>query len=115
MSHFVLVHAPLAGPSTWSPVAGELRRRGEEVDVPELPPAETLASPYAVGYAEAIARQIDASSDSPLMLVAHSGAGLLLPAVRQAIGASPAAYIFVDAVVPFDGIVPDNGYFTNIA
>src|SRR5205823_14776950 len=115
MPHFILIHAPLAGPSTWSLVADALRLRGEDVDVPVLPAAETLTSPYVIAYAEAIARQLDVSADSPLVLVAHSGAGLLLPAVREAIAAPPAAYIFVDAVVPYDGIVPDNGYFSKLA
>jgi hypothetical protein len=115
MPHFVLIHAPLAGPSTWSLVADELRRRGEAVDVPLLPAAEAISPPYVTAYAEAIARQIHAARESPLVLVAHSGAGLLLPAVRAALGVPPAAYVFVDAIVPYDGIVPDNGHFSKIA
>ena len=34
----VLVHSPLVGPFSWSPVAEVLRRRGETVLVPDLGP-----------------------------------------------------------------------------
>jgi hypothetical protein len=39
----------------------------------------------------------------PLALIAHSGAGLLLPAIREAIDRPIAAYVFVDAGIPEDG------------
>ncbi len=38
----------------------------------------------------------------PLVLVGHSGAGVLLPAVREALGRAVAGYIFVDADIPED-------------
>jgi soluble lytic murein transglycosylase-like protein len=38
-----------------------------------------------------------------LVLAGHSGAGALLPAIRQAIGRPVAGYIFVDAGIPIDG------------
>ncbi|MGH8248435.1 MAG: alpha/beta fold hydrolase, partial [Gammaproteobacteria bacterium] len=43
------------------------------------------------------------SVDHPLILVGHSGAGPLLPAIRQMIPHRAAAYIFVDAGIPIDG------------
>jgi hypothetical protein len=41
--------------------------------------------------------------DTPLVLVAHSGAGVLLPAIGEANRGRVAGYIFVDAIVPEDG------------
>ncbi|HUP27622.1 MAG TPA: alpha/beta hydrolase [Chloroflexia bacterium] len=38
-----------------------------------------------------------------MLLVVHSGAGMLLPAIRQALGRPIAGYIFVDAGIPYDG------------
>src|SRR5262245_8795614 len=93
---FVLVHSPLVGPLTWSRVAEELRGLGEGVVVPVLP--EALEAPAWQAAAGAVA---EAAPDAPLVLVAHSGAGPLLPAVRMALGRRvPAAYIFVDAGIP---------------
>lgn len=40
----------------------------------------------------------------PLVLAAHSGAGPLVPAVQQALATPVAAYLFVDAGLPRDGL-----------
>lgn len=42
-------------------------------------------------------------AEAPLVLVGHSGAGPLLPAIGQEIGHRVAAYVFVDAGIPTDG------------
>jgi hypothetical protein len=44
---FVLIHSPLVGPTTWSPLAEELERRGREAVVvvhrlQDLGPAEVI-------------------------------------------------------------------------
>ena len=41
--------------------------------------------------------------ERPLVLVGHSGAGLLLPAVQQVTARAVAGYMFVDAGIPRDG------------
>jgi hypothetical protein len=41
-------------------------------------------------------------SDRPAFLVAHSGAGALLPAIRK-LGFPAAGYLFADAGIPLDG------------
>ena len=41
--------------------------------------------------------------DMPVVLVAHSGAGPLLPAIRASIHNPIRAYVFVDAGLPRDG------------
>jgi hypothetical protein len=96
---FILVHSPLVGPSTWQPVADELQRHGHAVQVPVL----SEASPNEVNlpYWQQHALAVSPPARPPL-LVGHSGAGLLLPAIRQALGQPPAGYIFVDSDLPRD-------------
>jgi hypothetical protein len=101
MPSFVLIHSPVVGPLTWSLVADELRAGGIEAVVPSLLPGGTAAPPYWRQYARAVARAVEAPpADPPLILVAHSWAGLLLPPMRQEADRTVAAYLFVDAVVP---------------
>jgi len=117
MATFVLIHAPLAGPGTWSLVADELRSRGHDVIVPSLPDAAEAGAPYWPRYAAAVGRSVEElPAERSLMLVAHSGAGLMLPLVRQTTGRPVEAYVFVDAMVPEDGMLPaEEGYFRRIA
>ena len=102
-SLWVLIHSPLVGPATWRLVAEELRRRGEEVLVPTLSDDEA-AAPYWQQHADSVARALEATpAERPLILVGHSGAGPLLPAIRQRSTRPVAAYLFVDAGIPQDG------------
>jgi hypothetical protein len=83
---FVLIHSPLVGPFTWSLVAEELRARGQEVFVPTLSDAEGSAAPSWQQYAASVAHALTAVPlERPLHLIGHSGAGPLLPALRQAV------------------------------
>lgn len=103
-SVFVLVHSPLVGPGTWGPVAERLRQRGFEATVPPLRDVEGGGSPYWKQHADAVAQALaTVPTDRPLVLTAHSGAGPLLPAVRQEAARPIAAYVFVDAAIPKDG------------
>ena len=97
MPSFVLVHSPLVGPSTWSLVADELRSRRFAATVPALP--EEPGEPYWRLHAEAAASQV-AEEPRPLVLVGHSGACPLLPAVGAAIGSGIGAYVLVDGDLP---------------
>ena len=117
MPAFVLIHAPLAGPSSWSLVADELRSRGYVTVVPSLTGVADGGPPYWPRYGAAAAQAlIGLPVDTPVVLVAHSGAGFFLPLVRQATGQPVQRYIFADAVVPEDGTLPDEGgYFSRIA
>jgi hypothetical protein len=94
---FVLVHSPLVGPFTWSLVADELRRRGVSVAVPTLP--EDQLAPYWRLHAEAVAGQV-ANASGALVLVGHSGACPLLPAIGRAIDGPILAYVLVDGELP---------------
>lgn len=127
---FVLIHSPLVGPSTWQPVAAELRGRGYNALVPSLAEQVPADEPFWSAHADAVARAIVAASTGasagsedthadaardhnapvkaavaanagPLILVAHSGAGPLLPAIRARLGTGVVVgYLFVDAGVP---------------
>ena len=101
---FVLIHSPLVGPGTWSPVAERLRGRGFEAVVPPLHEVEGSNAPYWKQHADAIAQALSAVPiDRHHILVGHSGAGPLLPVVRQEVSHPIAAYVFVDAAIPKDG------------
>jgi hypothetical protein len=101
---FVLVHSPLVGPLTWGPVAAELRERGYRVVVPALRAGETAEPPYRRQHVTAALAALDGvGAPRPLVLVGHSGGGVLLPAIAAAAGRSVAAYLFVDADLPHDG------------
>jgi hypothetical protein len=101
MYTFVLIHSPLVGPMTWQPAAEVLRDRGAEVFCPVLTspvPAETA---YWRLHATQIAQSlVGVSETQSLILAAHSGAGVLLPAARQLIPQPVMGYIFIDAGIP---------------
>jgi hypothetical protein len=100
----VLVHSPLVGPSTWEPVAGELRRRGIEVLVPDLAD-DGGKPPFQEQHVAAVVAAIRAAPErNPLVLAGHSGAGPLLPAIGAAAGRPVCGYLFVDAGIPVDGL-----------
>ncbi len=99
-----LIHSPLVGPLTWTPVAAVLSARGVAVVLPELRDDPASPLPFWQQHAESVAQALAGSAETrPLILVAHSGAGALLPAIRQALGRPLAGYIFVDAGLPLDG------------
>jgi pimeloyl-ACP methyl ester carboxylesterase len=99
-----LIHSPLVGPFTWGPVAGALQRQGLQVVVPPLHVEGDARMPYWERYAAAAARGLEsAGPDQPVILAGHSGAGRLLPAIRQKARCRVAAYVFVDAGIPRDG------------
>jgi hypothetical protein len=100
----VLVHSPLVGPSTWKPVASELRSRGLPVVIPSLP-YELADEPYWCHQAEAVAAQVS-DAGPQLVLVGHSGACPLLPAIGAAVADPIAAYVFVDGDLP---LIPAGG------
>lgn len=102
--NFVLIHSPLVGPYTWALVGEELHRIGLRVATPELDSAEKRSFAYWDQHASAVADELGiVSTDTQVILVAHSGAGPLLPAIRQKTKSPVAAYIFVDAGWPQDG------------
>ncbi|MGH8793693.1 MAG: alpha/beta fold hydrolase [Stackebrandtia sp.] len=99
----LLVHSPLVGPSTWEATAQRLRRLGRQVVVPSLARALEQGPPFHRGIARAAARAaVDVDPRRPIVLVGHSGAGSLLPAIAEETWGRAAA-VFVDALLPHPG------------
>jgi pimeloyl-ACP methyl ester carboxylesterase len=96
---FVLVHSPLVGPGTWSPVARELERRGRLTVVPSLLGAAGEPPRQWRHCVEAVRNAVGPLSN-PTVLVGHSGGGLLLPTIAGAVAAPISRLIFVDSGVP---------------
>ena len=102
---FALIHSPLVGPYTWALVADELRRTGIGAAVPVLAEVDVAHPPFWQQHAEAAAQMVKLiPPDRPPILVGHSGAGMLLPVIRQTLSRPVAGYIFVDAGLPKDGM-----------
>jgi hypothetical protein len=102
---YVLLHSPLTGPVAWGRLPTLLRERGYDVIVINV--QEDDEAPFAERYVTLAAAQISvAESAPPMLLVAHSGAGPLLPPITSTLpGASrpPGGYLFLDAGIPRKG------------
>lgn len=94
---FVLVHSPSVGPSTWTPVAEVLERRGHAAVVPDLTGVATGEAPYWPRAVEAVRA---ADPGTPIVLVAHSNAGLFMPVIKEGLGDRVVACVFADAHLP---------------
>ena len=98
---YVLIHSPLVGGFTWSLVADEMRRRSLDVIIPFLDDSPASTEPYWKQHADSFAEAfVNVDKDIPITLVAHSGAGPLLPVLRESIPNPVRAYVFVDAGIP---------------
>jgi pimeloyl-ACP methyl ester carboxylesterase len=93
---FVLIHGQPVGPATWQWVAEALTSAGHDVVVPDLRHAALSGQPAAV-VREAVAA---CPSDTDVV-VGHSGAGLLLPAIANSLSTPVRPrVVFVDAAIP---------------
>jgi hypothetical protein len=99
---FVLLHSPLLGPTAWRAVAAELERRGQAVETPAWPPLSSIADDFYATLADGLAARLDGEG-GPMLLVAHSGAGPLIPALAARLTAPVAGVILVDAILPHPG------------
>jgi hypothetical protein len=98
---YALIHSPLVGPLTWQLVDHEMEKRGLETTVPILTDHPDANLPFWQQHAESITQSLARVLQNPrLILVAHSGAGPLLPVIGQSLAHSVAAYVFVDAGIP---------------
>jgi len=98
---YVLIHSPLVGPLTWELVRKELEQRGLDAVCPTLLDDPRSDQPFWKQQAESVAKSLlSIPAERRLVLVAHSGAGPLLPAIRQVLDRPVAAYDFVDAGLP---------------
>lgn len=94
----VLLHSPLTGPLTWQKVAPLLRAMGHDVCVPDY--RAVLAGPAP--YYDRIVRDIAHQAGQSSILIVHSGAGALVPALAVPLRLNAA--IFVDALLPHPGL-----------
>ena len=101
---YVLIHSPLVGGLTWTLVADEMRQRGLDVVIPLLLDSSDSPEPLWKQHAKSVTPAFaHIPGNEAVTLVAHSGAGPLLPAIRQSLGNPVNAYVFVDAGIPRDG------------
>src|SRR5438874_3437302 len=96
---FVLVHSPLVGPGTWAPVAAELAKRGRRAVSPSLLGPGGAAPRDWRECVEAVRAGV-AELSEPVVLVSHSGSGLLLPLIADALAQPVRGLIFVDSGLP---------------
>ena len=101
---YVLIHSPLVGPLTWKLVADQMRQMEIDIVVPTLVDSPDSGEPFWKQHAESVSQALaQIPKDTLVTLVAHSGAGPLLPAIRGALANPVNAYAFVDAGIPRDG------------
>lgn len=101
---YVLIHSPLVGGLTWTLVAEQMWQHGYSVIVPILSDLEISKDPSWKQHADSVAQAlVDIPPGTNVILVAHSGAGPLLPIIRKNIPNRIRAYVFVDAGIPRDG------------
>jgi hypothetical protein len=93
MARWLLVHPPLLGPAVLGPLADELRRRGDDVVLPDLRGTVRSAPGWPERWQEAAAATGQADA-----VLGFSGAGVTLPAVSLAVGAR--RVVWVDALMP---------------
>lgn len=91
----VLVHGTTQAPSGWRLLADRLAELGHRVRIVDLPTHQPELS--SSGYARAVAEQVGGTVREPVV-VAHSGAGLLLPAIADRLNAS--RLVWLAAAVP---------------
>jgi hypothetical protein len=98
---YVLIHSPLVGPLTWKLVADVMHQRHLDVIIPTLEDSPDSKEPFWKQHADSVSQALQhIPEDTPVTLVAHSGAGPLLPVIRGSIPNPVHAYVFVDAGLP---------------
>jgi hypothetical protein len=81
-----------------------MQARGLHVLVPTLHDSPDSKEPFWKQHAESVSEALaQIPKDTSLTLVGHSGAGPLLPAIRQVLTSPIRAYVFADAGIPRHG------------
>jgi hypothetical protein len=95
-----LIHSPLVGPMTWRATAEALRALG----YPHVATPAACVWDAGPPFYDALATRIAGDlASGPWLIVAHSGAGGLLPAIAEAMPGGARAMVFVDALLPHPG------------
>jgi hypothetical protein len=100
MALFVLVHSPSVGPATWA-AAERLTERGWPAVVPSLLAVGEGGPPFWPRICAAVGDRLSGTeTGEPVVLVAHSNAGVFIPVIRRSLAQPVACSIFVDASLP---------------
>ncbi len=94
---FALVHSPMVGSECWRAVASVLQQSGFVARAIDY--RGVRGPDWYDGAAARISRQVG-GLEQPWFLALHSAAGALAPAIVGAASTSPAAILFVDAILP---------------
>lgn len=108
MAVYVLIHSPSVGPATWQPVAGRLREARCDVVVPSLLGVGDGGPPFWPRVVSAVSAGLaHLPPAEPVVLVAHSNAGVFMPVIVDGVGRPVACSVFADATVPGrEGLTP---------
>ncbi|MEI7647078.1 MAG: alpha/beta fold hydrolase, partial [Actinomycetes bacterium] len=107
MATFVLVHGAFRGGWAWDQLAPLLTSAGHTVITPTLtgcePHSDRVGS--AIGLGEWVTDVVSAidSQDEPVVLVAHSQAGLVCRCVLELRAEKVLRVVYLDAAVPRNG------------
>lgn len=96
----ILLHSPLLGPYSLKASAAELAALGLAADAPAWPRLSSIGESYYATLAQAMAATIDGAGTDPVVLVAHGGAGALVPELAMHLRAPLAGVIFLDSILP---------------
>ncbi|GCB47971.1 alpha/beta fold hydrolase [Streptomyces sp. NL15-2K] len=100
----VLIHSPVFGELTWHPTAELLGAHGRPTVTPSLRGVLEGPPPYYPRLVSAVAEAVDRRhAGRSVVLVGHSGAGPLLPAVSNGLAGTALGVVFVDAILPHAG------------
>jgi pimeloyl-ACP methyl ester carboxylesterase len=100
----LFVHSPLVGPTTWALTADVLRSNGFRCYVPDMTGVASAGPPYYPKFADVAAQALHGTGDEPVVLVGHSAAGPLLPAIADVLSGRVGAAVFADAQLPHPGL-----------
>lgn len=104
---FVFLTSPFVGPGAWRAGAHAVMELGYLAHVVDFRTVITAAGPDVAEARRAVERSLGdavAGSSGPFVLVAHSGAGLLVPTLVQQFEDRVAGAVFVDAGLPDAGV-----------
>jgi pimeloyl-ACP methyl ester carboxylesterase len=115
MSAFVLIHGGWHGGWCWRKVADQLRHLGHEVFTPTLTgmgEREHLWTPEVglVTHTQDIVNLVRFEQLSHAILVGHSYGGAIMTLAADQIAPKIDALVYVDAVIPEDGVPGWNGF-----
>lgn len=97
----LFVHSPVVGPATWAQAADRLRRNGFRCVAPDLTKVVSAGPPFYQRLAAAAAHGV--SDGRSVVVIGHSAAGALVPAIAEAV-VGPVRAVFVDAQLPRPGL-----------